>query len=292
MGSPPANPSRPAFGRAALGLAILVVLVAGGYAGRRLWLKSDDLLRPVVIARGADAAALVRPSLGARLRAVLGGAPGGTASGGPAPVRLIALTFDDGPYPVTTPLLVQTLRELRVPATFFLIGRDAEQFPALVRAIAAGGNEIADHTLTHPDLDRLGDAAVRAELEGGAAALERLVPDPAVRRLFRPPHGRYTLATIRAAQAAGFDTVLWNDDPGDWRAVGQAELEDHLLRHATAPEVVLLHSGRVATIALLPGLVDRYRAAGYTFVTVGALLRRVPAARLDRPAKVPLAAGA
>jgi peptidoglycan-N-acetylglucosamine deacetylase len=295
VGSPRANPSRSAFGRAAVGLAILLVLVAGGYAGRRLWLKSDDLLRPVLVARGDDAAALVRPTLGARVRAVLSGAPstGPAAPGGPAaPARLVALTFDDGPYPVTTPLLVQTLRELRVPATFFLIGRDAEQFPALVRAIAAGGNEIADHTLTHPDLDRLGDAAVRAELDGGAAALERIVPDPAVRRLFRPPHGRYTLATVRTAQAAGFDTVLWNDDPGDWRSVGGAELEGHLLRHATAPEVVLLHSGRVATIALLPDLVERYRRAGYTFVTVGALLRRVPAAELNHPAKLPLAAGA
>jgi peptidoglycan/xylan/chitin deacetylase (PgdA/CDA1 family) len=289
VGSPPANPSRSAFGRAALGLAILAVLLAGGYAGWRLWLKSDDVLRPVLVARGDDAAALVRPSLSARVRAALGGVR--PANPG-APARLIALTFDDGPYPVTTPLLLQTLRELGVPATFFLIGRDAEQFPSLVRAIAAGGNEIADHTLTHPDLDRLGDEAVRAELEAGAAALERIVPDPAERRLFRPPHGRYTLVTLRTAQAAGFDTVLWNDDPGDWRSVGQDVLEAHLLRHATAPEVVLLHSGRVATIALLPDLVERYRRAGYAFVTVGALLRRVPAAELNRPAKVPLAAGA
>ena len=116
------------------------------YGGRRLWLKSDDLLRPVVVLRGADAAALVRPSLRARLDALRGGAR--------APLetrpRLVALTFDDGPYPVVTPLLLQTLRDLRVPATFFLIGRDAEQFPDLARAIAAGGHEMADHTLTHP----------------------------------------------------------------------------------------------------------------------------------------------
>lgn len=290
MGSPPANPAGSVFGPRALGLAVLalLVLLGGSYAGWRLWLKSDDLLRPVLIGREADAAALVRPGLGARARAVFGGRPPDAG----APVRLIALTFDDGPYPVTTPLLVQTLRELGVPATFFLIGRDAEQFPALVRAIAAGGNEIADHTLTHPDLDRLDAAAVRAELDAGAAALERIVPDPAERRLFRPPHGRYTLATIRTAQAAGFDTVLWSDDPGDWRSVGEADLEAHLLRHATAPEVVLLHSGRVATIALLPDLVARYRAAGYSFVTVGALLRRVPAASLNHPHRAPLALGA
>ena len=265
----------------------LLVLAALSYAGRRLWLKSDDLLRPVVVLRGADAAALLQPSLGARLEAVLGHAP--VAASAP---RLIALTFDDGPYPVTTPLLLQTLRDLRVPATFFLIGRDAEQFPDLARALAAAGGEIADHTLTHPSLDALPDAAVAAELRGGSASLERIAPDPAERRSFRPPHGRYTLATIRTAQAAGFDTILWNDDPGDWRAVGAAALRDHVLAHATAPEILLLHSGRTATIEALPALVGAYRRAGYRFVTAGALLRAATAEQLNHPARASLQAGA
>jgi peptidoglycan-N-acetylglucosamine deacetylase len=263
---------------------VLAVAILLGYGGRRLWLKSDDLLRPVVVLRGADAAALAQPSLGARVGALLGNA---RAPAGSRP-RLVALTFDDGPYPVVTPLLLQTLRDLRVPATFFLIGRDAEQFPDLARAIAAGGHQIADHTLTHPDLDRLSDAAVIAELRGGAASLTRIAPDPAERTLFRPPHGRFTTATLRAAQAAGFDTILWSDDPGDWRAVPADALRDHLLAHAVAPEIVLLHSGRQATVAALPAVVGRFRRAGFAFVTVGTLLRRTSAEQLNRPEKAPL----
>jgi peptidoglycan-N-acetylglucosamine deacetylase len=271
--------------RALIAAALALVATAAlAYGARRLWLKSDDLLRPVVVLRAADAAALVRPALGARLAALAGR----RAPAGPRP-RLVALTFDDGPYPVTTPLLLQTLRDLRVPATFFLIGRDAEQFPDLARAIAAGGHEIADHTLTHPDLDRLSDAAVTAELREGAASLERIAPDPAERRLFRPPHGRYTVATIRAAQAAGYDTLLWNDDPGDWRTVPPEVLRYHVLQRATAPEVVLLHSGRMATVQALPAIVGAYRAAGYRFVTAGALLRAVPADELNGAVKAPLA---
>jgi peptidoglycan/xylan/chitin deacetylase (PgdA/CDA1 family) len=263
----------------------VVVLAALGYGARRLWLKSDDLLRPVVVLRGADAAALAEPPFGARVDALLGKAR--------VPVterpRLIALTFDDGPYPVTTPLLLQTLHDLHVPATFFLIGRDAEQFPDLARAVAAGGHEIADHTLTHPDLDRLPDAAVAAELRDGAASLARIAPGPAERRLFRPPHGRYTVATLRTAQAAGYDTILWSDDPGDWRSVPADALREHILQHATAPEIVLLHSGRPATVAALPALIGAFRKAGYTFVTVGEMLRRSSAEQLNRPAKVQLA---
>jgi peptidoglycan/xylan/chitin deacetylase (PgdA/CDA1 family) len=271
--------------RAALAVAVVLTAVAVlGYAGHRLWLKSDDLLRPVVVLRDDDAAALVRPSVAQRI-AVLRHPDARTAGN---PLRLIALTFDDGPYPVTTPLLLQTLADLRVPATFFLIGRDAEQFPELERSIAAAGGEIADHTLSHPNLDQLGDAAVTAELHAGASMLEAIAPHPAERTLFRPPHGRYTLATIRAAQAAGYATILWNDDPGDWRSVPPATLLTHVLGHATAPEVLLLHSGKPGTIAMLPELVARYRQAGYSFVTVGSLLRRASAAELNHPAKLPL----
>ena len=271
---------------AVIAALVLIVIAAGGYAARRLWIKSDDLLQPVVIMQGDDARAMVKPSVPTRIAALTGARR--ASLGAP---RLIALTFDDGPYPVTTPLLLQTLHDLRVPATFFLIGRDAEQFPALAQAVVASGNEVADHTLTHPDLDKLSPEAVRAELLDGAAMLARIAPDPSERQLFRPPHGRYTLETIRAAQAAGFDTILWSDDPGDWRSISAETLQAHVLSHATTPEIVLLHSGRVATVASLPALVARFREAGYTFVTVGELLRRTSASALNRPAKSPLAAG-
>jgi peptidoglycan/xylan/chitin deacetylase (PgdA/CDA1 family) len=258
--------------------------VIGAIGGRHLWSKSDDLLRPVVILPGADAPALLHPSLGTRLGALLGNARGPIA----ARPKLIALTFDDGPYPVTTPLLLQRLRDLHVPATFFLIGRDAEQFPDLARAIAADRNEIADHTLTHPDLDALDDQAVMAEIRGGADSLERIAPDPAERTTFRPPHGRYTDGTIRVAQTAGYATILWSDDPGDWRAVTAQALQAHLLERATAPEILLLHSGRPATIAALGPVVGAFRAAGYEFVTVETLLRRASPDQINRPAKFPL----
>jgi peptidoglycan-N-acetylglucosamine deacetylase len=262
-------------------IAIAVVI----YAGRRLWLKSDEVLRPVIVTQSADVATMLRPSIGTRLRAITGGRP----SPAERP-KLIALTFDDGPYPVTTPLLLQTLHDLGVPATFFLIGRDAEQFPDLAREIRSRGFEIADHTLTHPNLDQLGSAEVAAELRGGRAMLQRIAPDPAETHLFRPPHGRYTAETIKAAQASGYDTVLWTDDPGDWRSVGPQTLLAHSLTHATAPEIILLHSGRPATITMLPELVTRYRQAGYSFVTVGSLLQRISPAELNRPAKVTLPA--
>lgn len=189
--------------------------------------------------------------------------------------KLIALTFDDGPYPVFTPLLLDELKSLHVHATFFLIGRDAEQWPEITRRIVADGNEVADHTYSHPDLDAESMSQVREEVTHGRDALWHLTHDPSVLHLMRPPHGRYTLQTLEAVQSLGYDVVLWTDDPGDWRTITPATIESHVYAYATAPEILLLHSGKLPTIQALPAIVARFRKAGYTFVTAGQLIQRV-----------------
>jgi chitin deacetylase len=106
--------------------------------------------------------------------------------------------------------------------------------------------------------------------------------------MMRPPHGRFTEDTVRAAQSAGYSVVLWNDDPGDWRTVPVATLVAHVERYATAPDIILLHSGRLGTIEMLPEVVERFRRAGFSFVTAGELLRRVPHSVVNHPAKTPV----
>lgn len=268
---------------AAAAAAMLATVAA---AGPRDYARS--LPPPVVVMHDADLKAVLHRTWADRLRALVGGPDAGRSAG----PKLIALTLDDGPYPVDTAMLLQALAGLHVHATFFLIGRDAEQFPGLVRAIAAAGHEIADHTETHPNLDQLGDAAVRAEVLGGAVTLGRLSGDPAAGRIFRPPHGRYRAATLATVQRAGFDTVLWTDDPGDWRGeVTSDSLALHVAENATSPEILLLHNGRPPTVGMLARIVRRFRKAGYTFVTVGELLRRVTPDQLNNAARTPLARG-
>ena len=267
--------------------AALALAFAGlAYAGFRLVHHAQHDVVPALVMHDADASALVSQSLRARLARFLHDryAPLGDRGGNP---RLIALTFDDGPYPVETPLLLDELRELHVPATFFLIGQDTDVFPDLAKRIAADGDEIADHTQTHPaNFDELSSARVTAELRAGAATLERYVRDPAIRTMMRPPHGRFTLATLQTAQRDGYDVILWNDAPGDWRSVPAERIVDHMEANATAPEIVLLHSGRLNTIDALPEIVARFRAAGYTFVTVSGLLRKVPVTQILHPDKL------
>lgn len=197
--------------------------------------------------------------------------------------KLIALTFDDGPYPVFTPMLLDVLRDEHVPATFFLIGKDAEQWPEITKRIESDGNEIGDHTYSHPDLDKESNSAVRSEILEGGDVLWGLSHDPGARTLMRPPHGRYTERTLQVAQSLGYLVVLWTDDSGDWRTLTTNQIERHLLLHATAPEIVLLHSGKLATIEAMPTVIERFERAGYRFVTVSELLRHVTTSELNHP---------
>ena len=271
--------------RVAAAAAIVAVAIAG-YVAYRLVLHVRAPVVPAIITRHADAHAALSSSIDARIHRLLHDRPPGDRANRP---RLVALSFDDGPYPVETPLLLDVLSELHVPATFFLIGRDTEQFPDLAVRIERAGHEIANHTMTHPaNFEALDAQQVQTELRDGAAALERYVHDPSIRTMMRPPHGRFTEATVQAAQAAGYDFVLWNDDPGDWRTVPPETLAAHMERYATAPDIILLHSGRLETIEVLPEVVARFRQAGFTFVTVGELLRRVPPGEVVHPAKAPV----
>lgn len=257
---------------------MLLAAAAGVMTGRLLKHARAQLV-PAYVSAADDARAMLHPSLGRQFAMLL-------ADLRPHPVRprLIALTFDDGPYPVESPLLVEQLRALRVPATFLLIGRDAVQFPGLARMVAGGGDEVENHTYSHPDLDHLSSAGVQSELRGGARALRGVGLDqPSVVDRMRPPHGRYTLATVQAAQRAGYAVVLWTDDPGDWRTLTPQAIVAHVTARATAPEILLLHSGKLATIEALPAIVARFRAAGYRFVTVGELLRALPERTLNDP---------
>ena len=261
------------------GLLVLLVAFAIGAGGVRYFRHESNLV-PAVITPQMNVYDEFSGDFSARLYRVVHRTMDADRSTRP---RLIALTFDDGPYPIFTPLLLDELHKEKVPATFFLIGRDAEQWPEITRRIEADGNEIGDHTYSHPNLDQETDAQVRDEVFHGRDVLWSLAHDPAVRFLMRPPHGRYTMATLRTLQGIGYHVVLWTDDSGDWRTLPSQHIANDMLRHASAPDIVLLHSGKLATIEALPAVVERFRRAGYRFVTVGELLKLTTPQSINHP---------
>jgi peptidoglycan/xylan/chitin deacetylase (PgdA/CDA1 family) len=184
--------------------------------------------------------------------------------------RLIALTFDDGPYPFYTPLLLHVLDRSHVAATFFCVGRSAQQFPELIDRIIASGDEIGNHTFNHYKLSGLSDEQIAQQIMEGGAILSTFVGRPI--DLFRPPHGRYDRRVLEIASAMGYRTVFWNDSPEDTKNISPDLEVQRVLAQARPGGIVLLHSGQYRTIEALPVIIEKLRAEGYSFVTVDQLL--------------------
>lgn len=224
-------------------------------------------------AAGSVAAGLV--ALAAMAAAVEGGAPGPLRSV-QLDERAVALTFDDGPDPRYTPVVLRLLARYGAHATFFLIGSRALAQRALLRAELAAGYEIGDHTLDHSTLTRLSPAAAGREIAAGASAIAAAgAPRPT---LFRPPLGELDAAVVRDAAADRLRVVLWSvaverETDHDPTATAVSDL----LRKIRPGTIVLAHDGgppsRAATLAALPSLLRELRARGYRIVTVSELLR-------------------
>lgn len=205
-------------------------------------------------------------------------------TGGGDPRRL-ALTFDDGPDPAWTPRILDALEAAHVPATFFVIGENALQHPGLLRRMVADGDEIGNHSYTHPNLANTSAAQTRLELN----ATQRLVEAYTGHRmtLFRAPYfgdaeptTADELGPALEAQRAGYTVVGLHVDPNDWQRPGVDAIVDQVLAqiHAATPaasgNVILLHDGggdRSQTLAALPRIIAALKQQGYRFVPASQL---------------------
>jgi peptidoglycan-N-acetylglucosamine deacetylase len=189
----------------------------------------------------------------------------------------VALTFDDGPGP-STPALLDALGALGVPATFFVLGRQAERHPHLVARIAAEGHQLASHGYDHGILVFRGPGHVRAQLRRTARAVEAAAPG-ALTRLFRTPHGYRGPFTAAAARREGYRLAGWTRGVFDSAEPGVATIVRRAERALAPGAVLLLHDAdgwdpdreRAQTVAALPKIVAAARARGLALVTMDAL---------------------
>jgi len=185
----------------------------------------------------------------------------------PAGLKLVALTFDDGPHPEHTPRLLDILREEGVRATFFVIGLNIEKAPEPLARAAAEGHQIGNHTYHHKDLTKLGPERRAEEIESCAALIE----DVTGRRpnLLRPPYGVQS-----AALQAGADTPLiyWSIDPEDWRTRDADKTYRHVMERVRDGDIILMHDWYGESVDAAERLIPALKAQGFTLVTVDQLL--------------------
>lgn len=160
----------------------------------------------------------------------------GVVVGADVAAPLVALTFDDGPDPTSTPRVLDVLERHGARATFFMVGRAAMRERALVERIAASGHAIGHHTLDHVSVPGL-DARDRVEqVLGGFAAI-----GPPCTRWFRPPFGHLDPATWWTARRHGHDVVAWSGHVFDWEPHDADTLATRLRARLAPGAIVLLH---------------------------------------------------
>ncbi|MFD7750984.1 polysaccharide deacetylase family protein [Streptomyces sp. NPDC059757] len=184
--------------------------------------------------------------------------------------KCIALTFDAGPGE-DTPHLLDILKEKKVHATFFLLGRNhVLKHPDTVRRLQAEGHEVANHTWSHEILTDRKPAEIRAELEKTQDAIAKITGRKP--RLMRPPQGRTDDTVSGISKDLGLAQVLWSATAKDYSTTDSALIKKRILDQASKDGIILLHDIYKGTVPAVPGIIDALKKRGYTFVTVPQLM--------------------
>ncbi|MEP7162773.1 MAG: polysaccharide deacetylase family protein [Candidatus Moraniibacteriota bacterium] len=196
--------------------------------------------------------------------------------------KKIAITFDDGPDPSYTPEILDILKKYNVPATFFVIGINANLHPEILKDIMRNGSEIGNHTYTHPNISTISNSQFRFELDSTERILEGVLGRKSL--LFRPPYAEDTeptspeeVAPLVFTRELGYYTVGMNIDPQDWSRPGVDGIVSRVISQALAGEgnIVLLHDSggdRSQTVEALPKIIEGLQANGFKFVRVSQLI--------------------
>jgi peptidoglycan-N-acetylglucosamine deacetylase len=198
----------------------------------------------------------------------------------PVSEKVIALTFDDGPWPETTEQILATLKQEHIKATFYVIGQPLKSFPEIGKKVLADGHVIANHTLHHW-YKKMSPLVAQREIEDTAKIIKEVLNVET--DYFRPPGGVLTNGLVAYAQKHNQSVNMWSVDSGDShpKRPSSAAILKTILDGATPGGIVLMHDGggsHANTAKALPQIVAQLRAQGYKFVTVPELLELSTAA--------------
>jgi len=198
----------------------------------------------------------------------------------PRSSKKLALTYDDGPNDPHTLRLIEILSKHDVRATFFCIGRYAQQKPQIVRELVKAGHVVGNHTYTHPNLALQSQTQARIQLTTCQSILSDVTGTAP--KLFRPPYGGRRPAILRIAREMELAPVMWSITCYDWSATSPEQIERHVKRQLHGGDVILLHDGRhtdmgvdqTHTVMATDRLIAKYKAEGYKFLTIPEMMQR------------------
>jgi peptidoglycan/xylan/chitin deacetylase (PgdA/CDA1 family) len=185
--------------------------------------------------------------------------------------KLIALTFDDGPGGYTNRVL-DVLKQYRSHATFFVIGRQVAGYAGVERRTIAEGNEIGNHSWSHPDFTTLSYAGMEQQI-GDTQRAVQAATGGFTPTLMRPPYGAINGAVNGFLRSRGLTEVLWNVDTRDWFDRNTQVVYDRIMGSTADNRIILLHDIHPTSVAAVELAVPALVSEGYQLVTVSQLLQ-------------------
>ncbi|TVP59157.1 MAG: polysaccharide deacetylase family protein [Nodularia sp. (in: Bacteria)] len=186
--------------------------------------------------------------------------------------KVIALTFDDGPWPETTSQVLDILKANNIKGTFFVVGQNVKNYPNLAKRVVAEGHSIGNHTWHHW-YHYMNPQAATYEVDHTTNLIYQTTGVKT--NLFRPPGGIMHNGVAAYARSRKYAIIMWSSDSLDYSRPTVPNLVNNVFRNAEPGGIVLLHDGggnRSQTVKALPEIISRFRQQGYSFVTIPELL--------------------
>ncbi len=181
---------------------------------------------------------------------------------------MIAFTFDDGPSANSTKRILAALEANYCHATFFVVGRQTEQFPEELQAILAQGSEIGNHTADHKKLTDLSEDDMRQQLEGVDKSVEKATGERTT--VIRPPYGAYDERVLGLLDKP---VVLWDVDSEDWDSRNAQMVLDKVLSNVKDGDIVLMHDIYDSTAEAVELLLPKLKEQGFQVVSVSEMAK-------------------
>lgn len=177
--------------------------------------------------------------------------------------KKVALTFDDGPDSECTPMLLDGLAERGVKATFFVIGKQAEEQPEVMERMVKEGHLIGNHTYNHVDIRHMTESAAKEEVEKANDVIIKYTGEEPC--FLRPPFGN---GTKKLEKDVEMIQVLWTIDTMDWACLNESKICSTVYREIQDNSIILMHDEYPTSVRAALRIIDKLKEEGYEFVTV------------------------
>ena len=181
----------------------------------------------------------------------------------------VALTFDDAPHPLTTPLLLAALKRTNVKASFFVVGDGLRLYPELANRIVREGHTLANHSEYHHNLTRVSPAEYSHEVATCFAAIKTAYARAGIKketRLFRPPGGGLNRDVMQYLYDNNATMAWWSNNVGDWKRPPAHDIALGVKSLLRPGDIILLHDAGTGTPQALPSIIKEARKRGLKFL--------------------------